>query len=308
MGNEWVSGVDPDGRWVHIAIGAVIGGISSYIKGKSAGLNGKELLHNVFTGVLVGGVTAGVGISVSSNTKEIFKNLLPNSINNFSSLASSSISGAFAGFTGSFFGQLLSNNEIDWSAVGQSALYGFGGGLAAGTTDLIPIMSKTFPAHHLAKHILRSTSFQLGGNLISGSKPFENATFGIDETSIIPGLFDVAANTSKVWASKLAENWISKNRKSLLPKGFISNPDKANINSKVNHVDLYSNKGGLSLRLNANLEISGLARFNLGIIKTQYQDMKFNFNFNGSITLFSSHNYNYIYQAYLFNSKIWWRN
>jgi hypothetical protein len=63
MGNEWVSGVDPDGRWVHIAIGAVIGGIVNWVS-NGAKFDAKGL--GFFgVGAVAGALSAGIGAGVN---------------------------------------------------------------------------------------------------------------------------------------------------------------------------------------------------------------------------------------------------
>ena len=63
MGNQWVSGVDPDGRWVHIAIGAAVGGAFNVLthiddikrEGWTAGVSAFAI------GAVAGGIGAATG-------------------------------------------------------------------------------------------------------------------------------------------------------------------------------------------------------------------------------------------------------
>ena len=63
MGNQWVSGVDPDGRWVHIAIGAAIGGIANWAM-NGARFDAKGLGY-FGVGAVAGALSAGIGSGVN---------------------------------------------------------------------------------------------------------------------------------------------------------------------------------------------------------------------------------------------------
>jgi RHS repeat-associated protein len=64
LGNNPVSGVDPDGQWVNFAIGAVLGGFSGYQLGKSQGAKGWGMAGYIFGGAAIGAATVGIGNAV----------------------------------------------------------------------------------------------------------------------------------------------------------------------------------------------------------------------------------------------------
>lgn len=58
---------DPDGEWVHLAIGAVIGGLQGYNIGKQAGLKGWKLIAATIAGAGIGAATGGIANGVATS-------------------------------------------------------------------------------------------------------------------------------------------------------------------------------------------------------------------------------------------------
>ncbi len=58
---------DPDGEWIHLAIGAVLGGISGWQIGKAQGAKGWEMAGYIFAGAGIGIVTSGLAETVATS-------------------------------------------------------------------------------------------------------------------------------------------------------------------------------------------------------------------------------------------------
>ncbi len=58
---------DPSGEFIQFIIGGIIGGVSGYMIGKSAGLKGWALVGTTLGGVVIGAGTAGIGTAISSS-------------------------------------------------------------------------------------------------------------------------------------------------------------------------------------------------------------------------------------------------
>lgn len=140
MGNNPVMGIDPDGEFVHMIIGAVIGGGSSYIGGRAAGLRGFELFATSLMGAGIGAISGGVGSSVGSSVLAA----------GGSSVLSGAAGGVSAGAVGGFYGAGANGGnplEGGWKGavsglvggtLGSSFSGGFGaflGGASSGATS-----------------------------------------------------------------------------------------------------------------------------------------------------------------------------
>lgn len=59
--------IDPDGEWVQIVVGAVIGTAVGYISGSAAGLTGTDLLYYTLASAAIGAISGGIGSAVSTS-------------------------------------------------------------------------------------------------------------------------------------------------------------------------------------------------------------------------------------------------
>ncbi len=57
---------DPDGEWVHLVVGGIIGGIQGYKIGQAAGLDGWDLAGITLAGAGVGALTGGIANSIAT--------------------------------------------------------------------------------------------------------------------------------------------------------------------------------------------------------------------------------------------------
>ncbi|MBL7877993.1 MAG: hypothetical protein JNL53_20170 [Cyclobacteriaceae bacterium] len=79
MGNNPMMGVDPDGEFVHLIVGALIGGYSGYRAGKSMGLKGWDLFGMTFIGAGSGALLANATAGLAASTNSGFVNALASS-------------------------------------------------------------------------------------------------------------------------------------------------------------------------------------------------------------------------------------
>lgn len=127
MGNNPAIFVDPNGEWIHLAVGAFIGGVSNWLS-NGAQFNAKGLGY-FGVGAAAGAIGAGVGAGVSSAL----------------------VGGSFgAGFVGSSTALSVGSGFMSSSAVGVTAggaggfASGFGNALVGGQGVLGALMSGTF--------------------------------------------------------------------------------------------------------------------------------------------------------------------
>jgi RHS repeat-associated protein len=124
------------------------------------------------------------------------------------SIISSTVGSATGGFSGNVVGQLNQNGwslgQVNWGQAGESALAGFGGGLAGGLTDAyITPEIPMFPGYHTVDQMIRSTAYEIGANAITGQNPFSNLDFGINPSIAFPLAGDVVYASSYLWANDL---------------------------------------------------------------------------------------------------------
>jgi RHS repeat-associated protein len=117
VGSDPVNFVDPNGQFIHIAVGGVIGGLSGLI----AALNDPcatsgSIAQAVAMGAVLGGVSAAVPIG--------------------GSLAAAVARNALAGFAGNSAGQLVTGGSGNYS-VGQAATQAAVGGIAGGAGNTV---------------------------------------------------------------------------------------------------------------------------------------------------------------------------
>lgn len=135
MGNSPLMGVDPDGQFWNFVIGAAVGGVSSYIAGRKAGLRGSDLAGFVFGGIAIGTISGGVGAAVGQSILSA----------GASSIIAGAAGGAAGGFTGGYFSAAQSGgNTLQGGLKGAvsglvggsvaSAIAGGGGAFLAGAS------------------------------------------------------------------------------------------------------------------------------------------------------------------------------
>jgi RHS repeat-associated protein len=66
-GNNPLKYTDPDGEWVHLVIGGVMGGVSGYMLGKSAGLEGWALFGTTMGGAAFGALSGGISSGIAAS-------------------------------------------------------------------------------------------------------------------------------------------------------------------------------------------------------------------------------------------------
>jgi RHS repeat-associated protein len=138
---------DSDGEWVHLAIGAIVGGVQGYMFGKSAGLSGSQLFTATIVGAGIGAVSAGVANSIATgggvmaNTLAIATGSHANSVG---MMAIGGITGVERSYSLSFGAGSLSVNSagLEFGYLGKkgnSGLenVGYGLGALANISDLL---------------------------------------------------------------------------------------------------------------------------------------------------------------------------
>lgn len=118
--------IDPDGQWVHLVVGAVIGGVSSYIAGRQAGLRGRALAGFVAGGAIIGAISGGIGSSVSAGVGAAVAGAS-------GGLIGAAAGGAAAGAINGFYSTALANSYgISSANPFESALKGGIAGIVGG--------------------------------------------------------------------------------------------------------------------------------------------------------------------------------
>lgn len=137
MGNNPVMYSDPDGKFINLIIGALIGGVSSYIGGRDAGLRGWDLVGFTALGAGLGAVTSGIGSEVGSSV----------AMSSGSVIAGAAAGGAAAGAVSGFYSSESNPLDGTWKgaltgmvggvtgSVFTGGLGAFVGGAAAGATN-----------------------------------------------------------------------------------------------------------------------------------------------------------------------------
>ena len=175
MGNNPVMGVDPDGEWVHIAVGAVIGGVSSYISGRHAGLRGWDLAGFTVAGAGIGAMSGGAGAAASSSVS--------------ASLGTGFVAGAAAGATGGAVGGAIGGfgSTAFANGYGLSDTSPFKAGLRGGIRGGISggLIGGVSGGIRYAK---RMTLFSRG-----------NRTLGIQDGDPVPQTDDFLHKAQKTW-------------------------------------------------------------------------------------------------------------
>jgi RHS repeat-associated protein len=258
---------DPSGYWFGIddAIVAGLGFVVGYVSyGITTGDWGIDALAS-------GGIAAGTSWLIY-NTAGAASGMLveAGASQGSATVAGNAIGGAVGSFAGDIAGQAYYTGSIDLGQAGQSALYGFGGGMASGLVDISPLATKNFPMHHTVKHMIRSTAYEMGGNIFSGRPIFEDMTYGINPGMIVPVTMDVASLTAPKWGFRVMKNKIKENATSIFEKlneqGF-SFDSEIELEILKADVGLYDFQGEYALGLNADIRATGylnISKGNLG--------------------------------------------
>jgi len=142
-------------------------------------------------------------------------------------ITSSAVGGAVGSFTSNVGYQAYYNNgNIDLNLAWNAAVEGFGGGLVSGFAEssIIRNLGK-FPGHHLTKHAIRSTSYEIGSNLFADRAVFKNLSFGADASAIFPGAGDIVYTTSPLWKDYAIDKVIGDKLPDWITKENISHLD-----------------------------------------------------------------------------------
>jgi hypothetical protein len=137
MGNNPVMYVDPDGQWVHIVIGAVVGGVVNLATNWKNIDNVWEGLAAFGTGAAVGGATAACGGCGGA-------------------LAIALGGGALMGATNNIIGQTgngVGLNQVNWGSVGMSSVVG-------GISGVAGYGAGSWASNNLASPLINSMSVQ----------------------------------------------------------------------------------------------------------------------------------------------------
>ena len=287
MGNSPVMMVDPDGEFVvlgslllgKIIIGAVIGaGISSAAYTTSIAVsdggfdnwNWGDLGKSAAIGAITGAATAGVssafggpGGSFTSTSTVAGETITKTSLNPIlgsgflHETARSLAVGATNGFVSNLSLQAMSGQGIDGNLLVESTLYGIGGGLLSGFVDTSPLASKVFAGHHSVKHVLRSTAYQIGGNLASRQRIGSELTFGLDASLAIPAFADGLALSSPL-LKNIAKKKIDTYKEQFFKDNDIIGSEHLQTTVDGLKADLYTNRKGIfSLFANLDIEMKG---------------------------------------------------
>ncbi len=317
MGNSPINGTDPSGMWFGVddAVVAGVGLLGGYVvHGISTGHWGKDALK-------AGVITAGAAW-LGYNTAGLATGLLTQGGlgAGAASVLGSGVGGAVGSASSSIAGQAYFNNgKIDGGTVGQAALYGFGGGLATGLVGITPLGDQVFPMHHIVKHMVNSTAYQMGGNIITGNNPLANNSFGLDPSIVLPAFSDVASLTSRYWSAPLA-NKLGKNGnvKEKIVKSMVGMNGGKYLELTITNssLDFYVDSNGF-------LEIGGHGTIYMkGKVSggNSYQRFKASFLASGNIGLttpkegffypinYNNRNFNHINLAGALNNRKWWRS
>ncbi len=177
MGNGYIITVDPDGEWVHIAIGAVIGGAINLAVNWDNIDNFGEGLAAFGTGALAGGLTAACGGCGAGAIAAIGAG-----------------TGALTAATNNVIGQTgngVGLGDVQWGAVGQSA---FIGAIAGGASSV----ASTWATNTLSAPLINSLSITspllqggINGTIGGAAGGFiGGATGGLLATGTIDGAID----------------------------------------------------------------------------------------------------------------------
>ncbi len=213
LGNNYIITIDPDGQWVHIAIGAVVGGAINLAMNWDNIDNFGEGLAVFGTGALAGGLTAACGGCGAGAIAAI----------GVGTGALTSATNNVVAQTGNGVGL----SDVEWNSVGQSA---FIGGLAGGASSI----ASTWATNTLSTPIinnLKITSPVLAGGIngtVGGAAGGYAGGFvgGVISTGSLDGGFEAGIDGLKSGAVI----------------GFGTGVGVSYINARLNNIDPISGK------------------------------------------------------------------
>lgn len=189
---------DPDGEWF-VFEDAIIAGVGFVFGYVGHGLIEGDWGWDAVKSGLVTGGAAWLTYNTAGAASGLLADIGINSV--ASTVIGNGIGGAVGSFAGDVANQMAFNEtgeKIDFGQAGKSALYGFGGGLAAGVIDVSPIAKWDFPMNHTVKHLIRTSAYEIGGNILSGEPVFDNMTYGFNPGIIMPLAFDVVSISGSI--------------------------------------------------------------------------------------------------------------
>ena len=127
MGNNPLVYVDPDGQWIHLAVGALIGGFSGWQIGKAQGAKGWDMFGYIMGGATIGAVSGGFGEAVLG----AFSTTATSGMNLGASILAYGTSGSLGGAIGGGGFAALAGNDVGKGML-YGAVFGFLGGTLTG--------------------------------------------------------------------------------------------------------------------------------------------------------------------------------
>ncbi|MFO7938971.1 MAG: RHS repeat-associated core domain-containing protein [Bacteroidales bacterium] len=189
---------DPDGEFWHIIIGAAIGGTFNVLSNLDKIDNFGEGLASFGVGAAAGALMAGTAGASSGFLTTSGGQVLVSGIGAGSRAAVNNVIAQ----TGNGVGL----GDVNLGSVGNDALFGLGGGMAVGALGLtyeIPtgknsvfefnLLKGKRILQHSVNHLLRSTAYNVGGNIATGNKPFngfDRYFVGLDGSMLLPLAMD----------------------------------------------------------------------------------------------------------------------
>jgi len=121
MGNNPIAHVDPDGRflWLAVAIGAILGGYSGYQVAKAKGATGWDMFGYILGGAFVGGVSAGTGAAISNSGIAFSQTLALGASSAINSAGMQLLSGGQTDFTISLGIASYNFSKGEWGYLGK---------------------------------------------------------------------------------------------------------------------------------------------------------------------------------------------
>ena len=197
---------DPDGEFVHLIIGAIIGGYTGYKIGKANGATGWSMFGYIAGGAAIGTLAGHVGASVFAYGMTAGSTAGMSSISTafnagmISGIASGAISGG--GYTALAGGSVL---DILGGITHGAVIGGFSGAAgAAAFQGMNNLLNKTIQIgskgtmqpykllhNNTLSYMTGSTASQMTANLARGKNPFKGVDYGLNLGLLYPLSMDV---------------------------------------------------------------------------------------------------------------------